>query len=258
VQDASNLGWKLALVLQGRARPELLETYELERHFAAREAVEIASRSAVFIAPETDGQRRVRDAYVELARRHAWAQPMVNVGRLSVASVYAFSPLNMEGGGLEAPLAVPGAAAPDGRCAAGFLVDRLRGGFLVAYFGGEGPPVTDAEVLQMPKKGHDALFARYGVEDRATYVFRPDGNVLARCAGIDAAFARAAIERVLGFRMPREVVPAVSQQPAADRLFDTLSAHLDALPPEHRGAALAPVIGRIEARNGNLDGIGGL
>jgi len=29
-------------------------------------------------------------------------------------------------------------------------------------------------------------------------------------------------------------------------------------PPEHRGAALAPVIGRIEARNGNLDGIGDL
>src|SRR3970282_2792322 len=56
MQDASNLGWKLALVLQGRARPGLLETYELARHFAAREAVEIASRSAVFISPETDGR----------------------------------------------------------------------------------------------------------------------------------------------------------------------------------------------------------
>ena len=255
VQDASNLGWKLALVLQGRARPELLETYELERHFAAREAVEIASRSAVFIAPETDGQRRVRDAYVELARRHAWAQPMVNVGRLSVASVYAFSPLNMEGGGLEAPLAIPGAAAPDGRCAAGFLVDRLRGGFLVAYFGGDGPPVAEAEVLQLPKKGHDALFARYGVEDRATYVFRPDGHVLARCAGTDGAFARAAIERVLGYSKPEQAQEAVSQQPAADRLFDALSAQLDAMPPEHRAAALAPVMARIEEREGNLEGI---
>ncbi len=258
VQDANNLGWKLALVLQGRARPELLETYELERHFAARENVEIASRSAVFIAPETDGQRRVRDAYVELARRHEWARPMVNVGRLSVASVYAFSPLNSEGGGLEAPLAQPGAAAPDGRCGEGFLVERLRGEFTVAYFGGEGPAVADAQVVQLPKKGHDALFSRYGVEDRATYVFRPDGHVLARCAGIDGAFARAALEHVLAYQAPRELAPAVSQQPAADRLFDTLSAHLDALPPEHRGAALAPVIGRIEEREGNLEGIGGL
>lgn len=258
VQDANNLGWKLALVLAGRARPELLETYELERHFAAREAVEIASRSAVFIAPETDGQRRVRNAYVELARRHAWAQPMVNVGRLSVASVYDFSPLNMQAGALDAPRARPGAAAPDGRCGESFLVDRLRGGFLVAYFGGDGPPVTDAEVLQVPKKGHDALFARYGVEDRATYVLRPDGHVLARCEGIDGAFARAAIEHVFGYRRPREVREALSQQPAADRLFDTLSAQLDAMPPEHRAAALAPVIGRIEERQGNLEGISGL
>jgi 3-(3-hydroxy-phenyl)propionate hydroxylase len=258
VQDANNLAWKLALVLQGRARPALLDTYELERHFAAREAVEIASRSAVFIAPETDGQRRVRDAYLELARRHEWARPMVNVGRLSVASVYAASPLNLEAGGLEAPLALPGAAAPDARLDEGFFVDGLRGEFTVAYFGGEGPAVADARVLQVPRRGADALFARYGVEDRATYVFRPDGHVLARCAGIDGAFARAAIEHVLAYRAPRELREAVSQQPAADRLFDVLAAQLDALPPEHRGAALAPVIGRIEARNGKLDGISGL
>jgi 3-(3-hydroxy-phenyl)propionate hydroxylase len=258
VQDANNLGWKLALVLAGRARPELLETYELERHFAAREAVEIASRSAVFIAPETDGQRRVRNAYVELARRHAWAQPMVNVGRLSVASVYDFSPLNSEAGALDAPRARPGAAAPDGRCGESFLVDRLRGGFVVAYFGADGPPVTDAEALQVPKKGYEALFARYGVEERATYVLRPDGHVLARCEGIDGAFARAAIEHVLGYRGPEEVREALSQQPAADRLFDILSAQLDAMPPEHRAAALAPVIGRIEQRQGDLAGISGL
>ncbi|MGD9952903.1 MAG: FAD-dependent oxidoreductase [Burkholderiales bacterium] len=257
-QDANNLAWKLALVLQGRARPELLDTYEIERGFAARENVEIASRSAVFIAPETDGQRRVRDAWLELARRHEWARPMVNVGRLSVASAYASSPLNLEAAGLEAPLAQPGAAAPDGRIGEGFLADRLGDGFTVAYFGGEGPPVADAQVLPVPRRGADALFARYGVEDRATYVFRPDGHVLARCAGIDGAFARAAIEHVLAYRAPRELREALSPQPAADRLFDVLAAQLDALPPEHRGAALAPVLARIESRAGRLDGIAGL
>lgn len=258
VQDANNLGWKLALVLQGRAAPALLETYEIERHFAAREAVEIASRSALFIAPETDGQRRVRDAFVELARRHEWAQPMVNVGRLSVPSVYDFSPLNAEAGALGAPLARPGAAAPDGRIGEGFLVDRLRGEFEVAYFGGEGPAPADATLIHVPRAGNEPLLARYGVADRATYVFRPDGHVLARCEGIDGEFARAAIARVLAYRAPPDTVVAVSQQPAADRLFDALSAQLDAMPPEHRAAALAPVIGRIEARQGNLDGIGGL
>jgi 3-(3-hydroxy-phenyl)propionate hydroxylase len=246
-------------VLAGRARPALLETYEVERHFAAREAVEIASRSAVFIAPETDGQRRVRDAFVELSRRHDWAQAMVNVGRLSVASVYDFSPLNLEAGAIDAPLARPGAAAPDGRIGTGFLVDRLRGEFVVAYFGGDGPDLAEAQAVQVPRAGNEALLARYGVKDRATYVFRPDGHVLARCEGIDGGFARSAIERVLDYRVPAETAPVVSQQqPAADRLFDALSAQLDALPPEHRAPALAPVMARIEERNGNLEGISGL
>jgi phenol 2-monooxygenase len=32
MQDTFNLGWKLASVLEGRARPELLQTYTPERH----------------------------------------------------------------------------------------------------------------------------------------------------------------------------------------------------------------------------------
>jgi len=37
----------------------------------------------------------------------------------------------------------------------------------------------------------------------ATYVLRPDGHVLARCAGIDPAFARAAIDAVFSYRIRR-------------------------------------------------------
>jgi phenol 2-monooxygenase (NADPH) len=40
MQDAFNLGWKLASVLQGRARPELLRTYHLERHAVAQELID--------------------------------------------------------------------------------------------------------------------------------------------------------------------------------------------------------------------------
>jgi 2-polyprenyl-6-methoxyphenol hydroxylase-like FAD-dependent oxidoreductase len=42
VQDASNLAWKLAYVLDGRAAPELLDTYEAERQPVARLTVEQA------------------------------------------------------------------------------------------------------------------------------------------------------------------------------------------------------------------------
>ena len=115
-----------------------------------------------------------------------------------------------------------------------------------------------ADVVPVPRAGNDALFARYGVKDTATYVFRPDGHVLARCPGIDGEFAQRAVRRVLDYVPPEEILPAVSVQPAADRLFDTLSAQLDAMPPEHRAAALAPVIALIERRAGNLEGIVGV
>ncbi|HEX9182032.1 MAG TPA: FAD-dependent oxidoreductase [Burkholderiales bacterium] len=257
VQDANNLAWKLALVVQGKADAALLDTYETERHFAARENVEVASRSALFIAPETAGQRLVRDAFLALARRHAWARALVNVGRLSVASVYAHSPLNAERGSFASALAQPGAAAPDGRYGDGFFAERLQGGFTVAYFGAEGPAIAGAQTLQVARKSHEALFARYGVAGQATYVFRPDGHVLARCTGIDAAFAASVIERVLVLRAAEPARAAVSVQPEADRLFDALSRQIDAMPAAARAVTLAMAVERIERARGNLAGIAG-
>ena len=40
MQDAFNLGWKLASVLQGRAKPELLRTYSVERRAIAQELID--------------------------------------------------------------------------------------------------------------------------------------------------------------------------------------------------------------------------
>lgn len=199
IQDANNLAWKLALVLQGKASAELLQTYESERHFAARDNTENATRSAIFIGPQTDGQRLFRNAILDLAQRHEWARAWVNVGRLSVATCYEASALNRERGSFPGRLACPGACAPDGRLGTGFLVEHLQGEFSVAYFGRQGP---DAGVRTMVvPENHGALWQRYGVpREGATYVFRPDGHVLARCTGIDAGFARDSIQAVLNYR----------------------------------------------------------
>ncbi len=43
MQDAFNLGWKLALVLKGHAKPELLDTYEAERRPVAEQVIWAAS-----------------------------------------------------------------------------------------------------------------------------------------------------------------------------------------------------------------------
>src|SRR3712207_1395384 len=88
IQDAENLAWKLALILQGEAPESLTETYDLERSAAADENIAHSTRSTDFIAPHTAQELRFRDAALALARRTAFAKRMVNSGRLSTASVY--------------------------------------------------------------------------------------------------------------------------------------------------------------------------
>jgi 3-(3-hydroxy-phenyl)propionate hydroxylase len=239
LQDANNLAWKLALVLQGKAHPDLLETYHAERHYAARDNTENATRSAIFIGPGTAGQRLFRDAILDLAQAHDWARRWVNVGRLSVATVYRDSPLNQEKGTFGSALACPGAAAPDGRFGAGFFVERLQGDFNVVYFGGGG------HGLHVPKEGNESLWERYGVPpEGATYVFRPDGHVLARCVGIDAAFARQAIEAVLDYRIGNRgnamtINPGRLTQIEIDRLYDQFTSLADQAAAGEREKILA-------------------
>jgi 3-(3-hydroxy-phenyl)propionate hydroxylase len=239
IQDANNLAWKLALVLSGKAHPDLLHSYEAERHGAMREAVDVSSRSANFIAPEDPGQQIFRDAMLDLAQRHAWARALVNVGRLSVAASYDGSPLNVADDYPGAPQARPGAAAPDGPLGAGYLVDKLQGRFTVAYFGKRGPAVDGATTLQV---NGAALLKRYGVpREGATYVFRPDGHVLARRVGINAAFARKAIASVFRYRKSRAsaVTTASAAIHARDKLWDDFSVFYNSTNAKQRERALA-------------------
>jgi 2-polyprenyl-6-methoxyphenol hydroxylase-like FAD-dependent oxidoreductase len=50
IQDATNLGWKLALVLQGRAREDLLDSYEEERLPVGRNLLRFTDRAFSFLA----------------------------------------------------------------------------------------------------------------------------------------------------------------------------------------------------------------
>jgi 3-(3-hydroxy-phenyl)propionate hydroxylase len=98
MQDAYNLGWKLALVVAGRAPERLLATYDAERQPAARQNLEVTSRTARFLAPRSSAERSLRDAAIALARKHPFARALVNSGRLSVANPYPGSPAVTNGG----------------------------------------------------------------------------------------------------------------------------------------------------------------
>ncbi|MDM0075046.1 FAD-dependent oxidoreductase [Variovorax sp. J2P1-59] len=98
IQDAANLGWKLALVTQGLAGDALLDTYDKERRPAAVENLRVTSRSARFLAPRSPAEHTLRRAVVALASRHAFARALVNTGRMSVANEYPAAPHLPEGG----------------------------------------------------------------------------------------------------------------------------------------------------------------
>ncbi len=56
MQDSFNLGWKLAAVLRGQARPELLHTYSAERHAVAQELIDFDREWAkMFSDPAAEG-----------------------------------------------------------------------------------------------------------------------------------------------------------------------------------------------------------
>jgi phenol 2-monooxygenase (NADPH) len=58
MQDAFNLGWKLASVLQGHAAPELLRTYNTERHAIAKELIDFDKEwSKIMGSPPKDPLR---------------------------------------------------------------------------------------------------------------------------------------------------------------------------------------------------------
>jgi len=55
MQDAFNLGWKLVSVLAGRARPELLRTYNIERHAIAQGLIDFDKEwSKIMASPPKD------------------------------------------------------------------------------------------------------------------------------------------------------------------------------------------------------------
>jgi 3-(3-hydroxy-phenyl)propionate hydroxylase len=113
VQDAENLAWKLAAVVQGRADAALLDSYGAEREYAADENIAHSTRATDFITPKSEVSRLFRDATLDLAKTHLFARALVNSGRLSVATTLRESPLNTPDDAQFSGAMVPGAAAAD-------------------------------------------------------------------------------------------------------------------------------------------------
>ena len=232
VQDAENLAWKLAAVVQGRAGAALLDSYSAEREAAADENILHSTRATDFISPKSEISRVFRDATLDLARHHPFARSLVNSGRLSVPAVLADSALNTPDAGAMGDdfsgAMVPGAVAADAPVALagqpGWLLRQTRSGaFTALLFGDADIGLTTAlhaaaadlallDLLHIVDLGTgtrtnahatalvdtDGLAAhRYDARPGTLVLLRPDQHVCARWRQADPAALRAALRRAL-------------------------------------------------------------
>jgi 3-(3-hydroxy-phenyl)propionate hydroxylase len=207
VQDAENLAWKLAAILRGEAPTALLESYDVERVQAADDNILHSTRSTDFIAPHSAAERRLRNAVLNLAPKAAFAQRMVNSGRLSTPTIYR-SALTTPDAAVFAGAARLGAPVPDAPLETrngqpGYLLERLAGVFEVLYVA-DGDRPTTPENVKLTVIGEDLIdragifAARFDARPGSTYLVRPDQHLTARFRRFEADKVRSAVDRALG------------------------------------------------------------
>jgi 3-(3-hydroxy-phenyl)propionate hydroxylase len=212
VQDADNLAWKLAAVLQGRAAPALLDSYHHERHEAATHNVLVTNRTARFLRPADGAERLFRTAALGLAREHVFARQLVNTGRMSTPNHYTRSGACAGSGGRATQNV--GFAWPGGR--PGELLELLawaQGRLLLLAFGDVSPvalarlAALSAEAgircVQVVGPGEKAAAVEHVIDDQghlqatchvfghAWALLRPDGHVAATGESVDASLVHA-------------------------------------------------------------------
>lgn len=198
IQDAENLAWKLAAVLDGDSPASLLATYDMERGEAANENIAHSTRSTDFIAPQSEAERLLRDAALSLAKSHAFAKRMVNSGRLSMPTAYAASPLSTpcDGGWDAGP--PPGAPIVDARVGEGYLTEHLGRDFTLLAGDEATAVLAPPGVAVVVADGQDELCARFALAPGRAYLIRPDGHVAARFLHAEKGAIRAALRRARG------------------------------------------------------------
>ena len=206
IQDVDNLGWKLAMVVNGTAPDSLLDTYSTERVQAAEENILNSTRATDFITPKSEISKIFRNAVLDLAERAAFARPIVNSGRLSLPCTYDGSSLN---GADDAQLprrTRPGSPVPDTPLGSDWLLSKLGGQFQIVAIDTDAPDQLQLagqtlKTIKLSAADNQALRDRYlGNAPSAIYLLRPDQHVAARWIKFDEAAVRSAFAHAISLQ----------------------------------------------------------
>lgn len=210
LEDAGNLAWKLARVIEEGAPDRLLDSYSVERLQAARENIAYGAKSTEFMAPPNFAFQLMREATLRLAVSDTRVRPLINP-RQSAPVAYTRSPLNVaEQGEWANALASPGMPAPEALLQGphgDFHLTQCFGKDFVCLVFGDGPlphAMTDmaahgVAVLDIPPDADSLAQARQryglpGAQAQGLVLVRPDGYVMGRWRGLDPAAAVAALK----------------------------------------------------------------
>lgn len=112
IQDAINLGWKLALVVHGVARPALLDSYDGERRHVVDAVLKMSDRLTRLVAAKNPAAIFLRDHLVPVAARLRWVRERASEAISELAIAYPDGAV-LDGGGAAADGLRAGDRAPD-------------------------------------------------------------------------------------------------------------------------------------------------
>jgi hypothetical protein len=198
LQDAANLGWKLAAVLNGQVDAALLDTYQAERHPVGKSVLRSSGgivRLAMAKYPWTLALRAGLTAlvnHVGPVRRRAAGQ-ITGIGYAYAAPRGAH------------PLV--GTRAPDVALKSGRLYEALRGGRFVLV-----TPQSASESYRAGDRNGRLAVESWASDRRTTVLVRPDGYVAWAAESPDAAAVDAALDAAVGTPGERRLDGGARQQ----------------------------------------------
>jgi hypothetical protein len=178
IQDMINLGWKLAMVLRGVARPELLDTYESDRLPVIKHLVAMTERATKAFNSTNPVAHALLVRFLPKVLSRSAVQDKAAPRLGQIAASYRGRPIAKGGGGIGSLRA--GDRVPDVRLPEGRLYDLLDDSTLTLMISGGAGRIFDAhhpwdDVISVRETTLPAEVA----EGPAWLLVRPDGYLAA-------------------------------------------------------------------------------
>jgi 3-(3-hydroxy-phenyl)propionate hydroxylase len=205
LDDAGNLAWKLARVIQGTSPDSLLDTYSTERVQAAHENMAFGAKSTEFMAPPNFAFKLMREATLKLALADGLVRSLINP-RQSTPIHYVGSALNVADTDVwtndltASGMPMPEVLLDDGS----HLSQQFGKNFVCIVLGLALEQSKQINLEQNSIKNYSCLGNKYAgysqfglsnLSESALILVRPDGYVMGRWKGADIAPLLAAMKQ---------------------------------------------------------------